>query len=506
MSQDSKTFSGRTVLYTDEVEIDSSNISAVMEKAVQNNSSNQSNIKYLYEYYKGKQPILDREKTYNKDINNKVVENRAAELVDFETGYLLSAPIQYIDAANNDINETVSTSDLYKFSTWCEMEGKTESDLEIAQWQTICGTAYRVILPKSSDELTGEEDECPFEFHTLDPQSTFIVYSSKMGHKSMLAATSITLEDNSVRYYAYTDKEFFVLDSGYKLISDDVDKPGTHIMGAVPIIEYPANMARVGDLELVISLLDQINNVQSNRADGIENIIQNILCMEGMAIEPEDGKTETEAQADFMEQLKEVGGLLLPKDAKAYYITSVLNQGDAQTYKDDLYNAVLEITGMPNRNATTQGDTGSAVVLRNGWSAAESRARNREIMFKRAERKFLNIALGLANDIGGTNILKSDVDIRFPRRNYTNDSANVSNLVTMLSNDWIRPEFAYEHSNMTADPHKDYLLAKEWHDNKENETVNQLAVLNAMQSQADDGIQNGEVNGGADNNTTGSII
>lgn len=502
---DTRTFSGRSVLYTDVDEVDSSNIADVMKTAVDDNSQNQSDIKYLYEYYKGTQPILQRTKTYNQEINNKVLENRAAEIVAFKTGYLLSAPIQYIDSANNDIEETVDTSDLYKLSRWCEMEGKSTSDLEIAQWQSICGTAFRGIFPKSDNEME-TEDASPFEFETLDPQSTFVVYSSRIGHKPMLGAITVTLADDSdsIRYYVYTDKEFFILDKDFNQISDDIDKPGTHIMGTVPIIEYPANMARMGDIEVVISLLDAINNVQSNRADGVENIIQNILCMEGMAIRTGEGQTDTEAEADFMKQLKEVGGLLLPKDAKAYFLTSVLNQGDTQTYKDDLYDAVLTISGMPNRNSTsTSGDTGSAVMLRDGWSAAESRARNTEIFFKKSERRFLNIAIGLANDIGGTNIIPSEVDIRFPRRNYTNDSANVSNLVTMLSNDWIRPEFAYEHSNMTADPHKDYLLAKEWHDRQENETVSEVAALNNTESETDTHIE-GDVNAG--NHETSTII
>ena len=504
----SRTFTGRTVLYADEAEIDSSNIAAVMEQAVKDNSSNVSDIKYLYEYYKGKQPILDRTKTYNDEINNKIVENRAAEIVAFKTGYLLSAPIQYIDSANNDLTETVDTSDLTKLSRWCDLEGKNTSDLEIAQWQSICGTAYRFIY--SNDEETLTEDASPFKFETLNPQNTFVVYSSRIGHKPLLGVTSITMEDDSIRYYCYTDKEFFVLDDDFKPVSDEIDKSGSHIMEAVPIVEYPANMARIGDIEVVVSLLDAINNVQSNRADGVEQIIQSILCMEGMAIETGVGEDQTTAEANFMTQLKEIGGLMLPEGAKAYYLTNQLNQGDTQTYKDDLYDAVLTISGMPNRNASAStGDTGSAVMLRDGWSAAESRARNTEIFFKRSERRFLNIMLTLADSNGGLNLLPSDIDIRFPRRNYTNDSANVSNLVTMLSNNWIRPEFAYEHSNMTADPHKDYLLAKEWHDNQQQEEVDQIAALNASQAEADeqdDASQVAEDNVNASNNTTGRVI
>ena len=98
--------------------------------------------------------------------------------------------------------------------------------------------------------------------------------------------------------------------------------------------------------------------------------------------------------------------------------------------------------------------------------------------YKLSERQFLNLMITLSNTLGGTNLLLTDVDVRFPRRNYTNDSANVTNLISMLSSDWITPEFAYAHSNMCADPHHEYLLAKEWHDAQEQEDVNALNNVN----------------------------
>lgn len=69
-------------------------------------------------------------------------------------------------------------------------------------------------------------------------------------------------------------------------------------------------------------------------------------------------------------------------------VVKELNQVQTQTLKDDLYNAVLTICGMPNRNGgTSTSDTGAAVLLRDGWSLAEARAKDSEHMFKRQRRK-----------------------------------------------------------------------------------------------------------------------
>ena len=120
---------GRTVLYTDVDVVDDSNIGDVLQAAINDHETNSADIDYLYQFYKGDQPINTREKTYNADINNQIVVNRAAEIVDFKVGYLLSAPIQYIDAADNDNEEGIENSDLETMSRYCLLEDKDTSDI-----------------------------------------------------------------------------------------------------------------------------------------------------------------------------------------------------------------------------------------------------------------------------------------------------------------------------------------------------------------------------------------
>lgn len=456
---ESRALYGREVIYTDVEEITAENVVEVLKKAVEKNQTNVSDIKYLYDYYKGKQPIIDREKTFNDTICNVIVENRANEIVSFKTGYFLSNPLQYIDAGEDKV-----TNDLELLNGWAMLESKESSDLDLAEWLSICGTGYRLVLDKKERI---DDSDSPFEFFVLDPQTTMVVYSSKLGHKPMMGVTFYNLADeDKVVYNVYTQNEFFVI------VDDAIAERESHILGGIPIIEYPANKARLGDFEIVIPLLDAINNIQSNRADGVEQFIQAILCLENMQLDEDD-------ELGFMTRLKEVGGLMLPEGSKAYYLTQQLNQGDTQTLKDDLYDSVLYICGMPNRNGgSSTSDTGAAVILRDGWSDAEARAKITENYFKKSERKFLNMLILMANTIGGTNILLPQVDIRFPRRNYTNDSAKVSNFVTMLGNDWIPPQIAYEHSDMFPDPDAAFKQAKEWHEQLEAKQTMSLMTQN----------------------------
>ena len=159
--------------------------------------------------------------------------------------------------------------------------------------------------------------------------------------------------------------------------------------------------------------------------------------------------------------LKDQGGLLLPPDGNAKYLTSQLNQTQTQTLMDSAYEAVLTICGMPNRNGgSSTSDTGTAVVLRDGWTAAENRARTTEQMFKASERRFLKVLFEIVNTLRNKEFRPSQVDIRFTRRNYDNIQVKAQVLVSMLQNDKIHPLLAFEHCGMFVDPMLAYEMSK----------------------------------------------
>lgn len=173
---------GRRILISDEVEITRENILRVLDDVSSAHSANRSEIKYLWNYYKGKQPILERQKTVRPEICNKIVENRANEIVSFKLGYLCGEPIQYIArGAEPDVAEGVS-----KLNEMMFLENKPSFDRELIEWQLICGTSFRMVLPDDA----AEKDEVPFEIYTLDPRNTFVVYSNRVGNRPLSLCTA----------------------------------------------------------------------------------------------------------------------------------------------------------------------------------------------------------------------------------------------------------------------------------------------------------------------------
>ena len=448
---------GRRTITTDAADITDSNVVAEVGKAMNTHSLNRTEIEYLWNYYRGKQPILSRTKKVRPEICNRIVENRANEIVSFKVGYLCGEPIQYIGRNGEDVVSTgVSQLNEMMFS-----ENKATQDKEVVEWQMVCGTAYRLVLPDT--ETSREEDDAPFEMFTLDPRDTFVAYSNEIGNKPKFGVKYSVDEHNIVTQSVYTADRFWKIKDGAIVESRN------HALGMIPIFEYPANNARLGAFEIVLPLLDAINNIASNRMDGVEQFVQAFIKFINCDI----------SKDDFLE-LKELGGIKLSsidgQNADVDMITNELNQTQIQTLVDYMYQTVLTVCGMPNRNGgSSTSDTGSAVLLRDGWSLAESRAKDSELMFKRAEQNMLKLVLKICRDSKGTpselNSLRlKDIALQFTRRNYEAIQSKSQVLVSMLQQPKIHPRLAFESSGLFIDPERAYSLSMEYYEQ-------QLALL-----------------------------
>ena len=167
-------FFGRRVLkYSlDKKDLTAEKIMQILPEVLREHEKNAKEINYLYRYYKGFQPILKKEKNVRPEINNKVLENHAFEIVEFKKAYVYGEPVQYVQKGEKN-NETVNP-EISIINKFMESEDKSSKDKDLAEWQYICGTAYRWADIDSKED----EDEAPFEISIPDPRRTFVVYSS----------------------------------------------------------------------------------------------------------------------------------------------------------------------------------------------------------------------------------------------------------------------------------------------------------------------------------------
>ena len=452
---------GRKQIFCDKTNIDKTNILEVLSDAYFIHEQNRAEMLYLFEYVKGRQPILNREKQIRPEINEKIVDNMASEILEFKLGYEFGSPISYVQRARKDIKsrnalfsffKKLFTSDESKkedlrVSAINEMmveECKAAKDLQLAKDVKTCGVGYRLILPKKIK--TGVS---VFDLLVLNPMNTFVVYSNDAYREPILGVSYFPHRDGSVTFGCYTKTSYFKIEMGITKGFEDWFEEQPNTLGMVPIVEYINDYDRMGCFERVIPLVDALNTIDSDRVNDIAQHVQNILWGDNVALDTEQYK-----------KLREDGMILTKSEqgrtATLKYLECVLNQSENQTLVDYVKQQILDITNTPSRSELSGGSTGSATNMSTGWMAAETDAKEKEQIWSASERRETAVILKIIKDsnevdadIAELNL--SDIEIKFSR-SRTYDLATKCNSLSALIGIGIDPLRAIEVVGLFTDP------------------------------------------------------
>lgn len=431
---------GRKIAYTDVDKITPQNVVKVIGDCIGVFYGNKIAIRYLWRYYKGDQPTLYRTKITNEDITNKIVENHAYEIVQFKVGQTYGEPVQFISRKDDEaINKAVDELNDYMVDA-----NKQEKDIKAGEWQSATGTSFKAIQPKQGD--------VPFRITAPTPMNTFMIYNRNTEEPILVVQE---LKDEDGRYYklAFSDTMSF------KIVNSDLVESKLHTYGGIPIVEYPNNHERISDIELVISMLDAINNMQSNRMDGIEQFVQSWIKFVNCEVDEEQFKKMKMSRALVVTSIN--------KDNKSDVdvMTQELNQTQCQVAKDDLWDNTLSILAIPTKQSNTGGDTQGAVQLRNGWDFSKTRAKLKDPLVKSAEKRLAMVVLNVLRVAGnGLNLTVRDFDVQINHSPQDNMYTKSQTLLQLLQCG-IHPLVAIKTVGLWGDAEKTFLLSKPYVDN-----------------------------------------
>jgi SPP1 family phage portal protein len=421
---------------------DFNNLVKLLNISKMTHDMNKVEIDYLVNYKNGRQPILDKEKIVRPEINNILIVNHAQMITRSINGYFLGTPIQYIQNGKDNKEEI----DL--LNRFVAFEDKSSVDKEIGEFQSICGTGYRIIFTDGQFA-----DEIPFEDRALNPATTYVVYENTIAEKPLCGVTYFNLYDDhngviGTKVYVYTDFGLYEIIGGNEgfVSIESVKKLTPYDVGGVPIIEYPNNIWRIGDWELCIGLMDQINDINSGRLDDIDQIVQSLLVF-----------INADIDSTRYAEMREAGAITLrntttnPADVKS--ITNTLDQSGMNLFAQELESTLYALVGIPDRKnrAGGGGDTGTAVELRDGWADLEIVARNKELIFKKSEKQALRIILKIISNKLGVEISLLDVDIKFSRNKNNNLLVKCQSFTQLLSTKTVSPADALTIVDLVSD-------------------------------------------------------
>lgn len=458
---------GRRRIYCTTDDINAENVVEIVNMLLPMHTLNSMEEEYLYWYRRGVQPILNRTKLVRPEINNRVVENHAAEIVAFKNGYFLTQPAFYVARRDEEnVNDRVKV-----LNEMLYLSGKQTADNEVTDWFHTVGVGALYVEPY-------QDSECPVRVYALDPRSAFVAYSRRPGNEPVIGVNMVisgkTDTTTELTFDVYTKDRYFRLKGGmtgmvitgdpivgtaYELLEEDVNR-----LGEIPIIEYQYENSRMGAFEAVIPLLNDLNTIESNRMDGLEQFIQSLMIFYNCQLGDDD-----EGNPITPQYIRQAGAIFLKSigqdKADLKILSEQLDQTQTQVQVDYIYQQILTICGMPSttKGGTSTSDTGAAVLYRDGWYQADTYARNTEDLFKVANRRFDRIFTKILRMKGVVDIGLADFELQFTR----NETANLlvkTQAALNLKNLGFSPELAFGKSGVSSDPVADVALCREYID------------------------------------------
>lgn len=486
----SKGYFGRRRIYSTSNVITSENVIDEVNKALNTHICNMVEEQYLYWYRRGIQPILDRTKEIRPEILNKVCINNADMIATFKNGYFMTKAATYVSRKE----DKAITDKISQLNEYVYLSGKYNVDNQVIDWFHTVGLGVLYVQPNNDPEI-------PFKTYALDPRNAFVVYSLEPGNEPVMGINMV-IRDKTIWIDAITKDRFYRIQGG-ELTENDIrfginnidttrnvliDDQEPNVIGEIPLVEYTYNKLRMGCFENCLSIMDEINNIESNRADGIEQFIQSLMVLYNCELD--DGQTANSIREMGFISLKNSG----ENKASLDIISQQLDQSQTQTTLNNLYEQMLDKAGVPSsvRDSGSTSDNVGSVYLRNGWATADTCARNTEDEFKVSNGYYDRIILAILKRRGFV-LNPSDFELKIVRNDLNNLLVKTQAAMNMKELGFA-PALAFERSGLSNDPLTDVEVSREYIDkvwNTEKEEV-QPTAINA--NPADSGTESGDGN------------
>ena len=208
-----------------------------------------------------------------------------------------------------------------------------------------------------------------------------------------------------------------------------------NIPAAIPIVEYINDYDRMGCFERVISEIDALNIVTSDRVNDIVQCVQSLLWVHNAELPKDENGNSTVRNGALIETKSTGNG----HDPKMAYLSKEMSQDGIQTLTQNFIDRIHEKTNVPGRQEQGGGSTGSAMSLSNGWQAAELSALKKSQLTKKSEKECIRIMLEIfSNDPDVPeevrNLRLADIEPKFDRNRTYDLATKVNSWATLIQN------------------------------------------------------------------------
>lgn len=442
------------------VDINAKNVASIVKTYYDKFCGEIPRLMFLHDYFKGKQPILEKQRDEASNSNSKIVINLARTASKNIKAAFIGEETQYLPIDSNSKEQKSALESLLNLYRQIEEpahnsriegdRGKYGYAYEFVKLQKNGKTKLKRLLPFKTSMVFSEddEDEVVFAYNFYD----------RLDEKGNVIGK---------HFIVYTNTKCFEYNTGTTGTLDGEVKEVKNPVGIIPIVMYPNNDELMGDFEPAIPILDAINQIYANRIDNIDDIVEAFLVFVNTEIfeQKTDDKgnvTYDNTKLKTMRKNKAIeirGEQGLPADVK--HVVNKLDQSNIQIVCDNLVRLAYCVMGVPdgvNSKSNGGSDSAEADKTREGFEQFEQLLNDKERLFKKSIKQRLAIIrelhkLDTKTDLG--KLSPENVDIRFIRSKSLNSSSDALVIQTLRNTGLFSPDTIIALSNLCESPQEE---------------------------------------------------
>ena len=361
----------------------------------------------LYEYYIGKQNILNARKPEGKP-NNRIVANYAKYIVNTTTGYYLGIPVAY-SSQDDKLSENITHI--------CEYNDDAFHNTQLGKDISVFGYGAELLYIDNDGEI---------RYGKINPMNLYIGYSNDIERRIEYAIRWYDVLDddrNFTRYIEYYDDNeirYYVSDG------NGLTETGRkeHLFGQVPVNIYQNNDDCLSDYEDAIPLFDAYNVMQSESVNDFQKFADAILAIKNTVMDD-----------DTAAQMRDKNILELMDDGEASWLVKQVNDAYVENIKNRLDKDIFMTTSTVNISDENFAQNASGVAIKYKLMAMENRISCTERYFKKALQRRFEMICSVLN-FKGNNFKYTDIKITFDRNipvNIQEDATTIQQLNGLVS-------------------------------------------------------------------------
>lgn len=452
---------GRTRYFTSfkSGEITSENVADIVKTYYTKFLAEIPQLEYLNNYFKGNQPILQKQRDDLAHANEKIVINIARTASKNIKSAFIGEETQYLPVVTDSKEQTEALKDLTTLYRAIE-EPAHNSRIEGDRGKF--GYAYEFVM-KKGDKI---------KLKRLLPFKTSMVFSEDDEDEAVFAYNFYDRLNEKgdvvgIKMRVYTPHIVFEYDATRMggLDGEVISTPNP--TGLIPIVMYANNDELMGDFEPAIPVFNAINKVYSSRLDNIDDIVEAFLVFVNTEIfeqrvDDKGNVTYDNSKLKTMKENKAIeirGEQGLPADVK--HVVNKLDQQNIQTVCDNLIRLAYTIMGVPdgvNSKSNGGSDSAEADNTREGFKQFEQLLNDKERFFKKSLKQRIELIrkLNLLDTKTKLGKLKVDeVDIRFIRSKNLNGQSDAQIIQILKQTGLFAPDTIIGISNICESPNEE---------------------------------------------------